>query len=1158
METGCTEEAARTQSQSAACRQCKGGEQQPEENVERLSQRSDASATAAEQQQPQAPSGKLKKTAFKLFGGKRSICTLPSFFSSRNKGQGKGASKKGLSKSKTHDGISGTAYDEGSGVQLESPSDGSRDSHPCLLPSSQSVHVAIDTSVKFDFGRQDGSPPGSIEGYEKKPNGDKSSFPRPKKGLKGLLNSIRRHRKSKVAECEKTELSEWPGDSEETSKAQGTKAETPGAVEEGGPGSVPLAAACPGSSEDNCLVRTVADSGEAAEPDWLQADKGSCEGDVVAVPGSKDDLDAKSEVDAVVYTESNYSHLPVALHPDLADNDPPSLHSGDQLSLLFGDVTSLKSFDSLTGCGDIIAEPDILSIAESTISVERSRDTAKRSPCLVTYQGGGEEMAMSEEEYLQQIWDSTAEEGRSYEAPLPPVVSSPELQAVSSKLETCGLHEGEVHPYASGAVDGVELLTPQSDQQESAPNSDEGYYDSTTPGPEDETGDGLCEIKKDRLPRDSYSGDALYEFYEPDDTLMSPSHGEQSLFESKVSHPEIFSYFLDFCLPPEKSLIQMMDQKRGVMETEEERLAAIQKELLFWELQREPGLKRLDVPSKEKCPREKQHVECNTRAANLIGKSQSCLGSEQIASQALNRSVNGGILVARAENPEWSDFPGRLCPENCYNSQKAQGSCLIQLMKNNPGFDSDPDCALFGGSLHGSAALAKPGMFPSRRPLEHEGCLQSEHHSGVEAAGREPQADSECEPEHAMSFSQALVEFTSSGTLFSSLSESLGSSDSGSSFTQNLPVLPTMVTFDIVDVEQEGEGECEQHLEMNADEDMAASFEAFDESYVQKESFAECDERMFLGYPQGSFQSCNWGVASLPRHLHLHGLSPAMPAPLSLNRRSRSLDTESLEFELADLQVSKNGLKPCQLWSKWDKKYSDGARRSRSKEEAELSAPEGGETNGVLSWPGLQHLQYDAELAPGGIKHWGFAPAAGMPSSWEPSERSDADPPFFPLSRSCARETLERQPQDPEPNRLLVRPSNLPLQPDTRQPQEASGSYRYHGEAPAKKLARVLPLGEPEPPQSISFAQSPEKPAKCKPVGVTQGMPQCHDSDDTETLKSSACFAERYGSASKELLKARAAPGNVLPSGCLSTAVNCDPPLSNTIHDAKCGSSPSA
>ncbi|KFP05699.1 APC membrane recruitment protein 1, partial [Calypte anna] len=347
----------------------------------------------AELQQPQPPPGKLKKTAFKLFGGKRSICTLPSFFGGRSKGQGKAASKKGLSKCKTHDGLSGAACEAGDGAQLESPLEGSRDSHPCPLPSSQSAHVAIDSSAKFDVGQQDSSPPGSIEGSEKKPSGEKSSFSRPKKGLKGFFNSIRRHRKSKVTECEKTELHEWPGDSEESSKAPGVGVESQGAVEG-------------------------------------------------------------------------------------------------------RDATSLKSFDSLTGCGDDIAEPDI---TESTISVERSRDAAKRSSCLVTYQGGGEEMAIPEEaeEYLHQMWNSSVAGDRSYEA-----------QVSSSSLETHASHEAESHPY----MDGVDHLTPQSDQQESAPNSDEGYYDSTTPGPEDEAGDGLSEMKKERLPRDSYSGDALYEF----------------------------------------------------------------------------------------------------------------------------------------------------------------------------------------------------------------------------------------------------------------------------------------------------------------------------------------------------------------------------------------------------------------------------------------------------------------------------------------------------------------------------------------------------------------------------------------------------------------------------------------------------------------------
>ncbi|KGL76040.1 hypothetical protein N309_04515, partial [Tinamus guttatus] len=110
----------------------------------------------------------------------------------------------------------------------------------------------------------------------------------------------------------------------------------------------------------------------------------------------------------------------------------------------------------------------------------------------------------------------------------------------------------------------------------------------------------------------------------------------------------------------------------------------------------------------------------------------------------------------------------------------------------------------------------------------------------------------------------------------------------------------------------------------------------------------------------------------------------------------------------------------------------------------------------------------------------------------EPSEQPDMDPPFLSHSQNNPREILDRRPQEAEPSKHLVRPSNLPLQTDTRQSQEVSDPYRYHGEIVAKKLARVLPLGETEcdSPQGFSFAQAPEKPAKCKPVGVAQGVPQ--------------------------------------------------------------------
>ncbi|KAI1234664.1 hypothetical protein IHE44_0003037 [Lamprotornis superbus] len=952
-----------------------GGDQRRQEGGDAPPDSANGSVVAAEPQQP--PPGKLRKTAFKLFGGKRSICTLPSFFGGRG--------KKGLSKCKTHDGLSSAGCDKGGGTQLDSPSEGSRDGQHGALPSSHSAQLATDSSTRGELGQQDSSPRGSMEGCDKKPSGEKSSFPRPKKGLKGFFNSIRRHRKSKAAESEKAELPEWSGDTEEAGNAPGLGVESQGT--------------------------------------------------------------------------------------------PPCLHSGDLLSLMLGDVTSLKSFDSLTGCGDDIAEPDI---AESSISVERSRDAAKRSSCLVTYQGGGEEMAIPEEaeEYLQQVWDSSVPGDRSYGA-----------QVSSSSLETHASHEADANPYMGDAMDGVDLLTPQSDQQESAPNSDEGYYDSTTPGPDDEAGE---ELKKDRLPRDSYSGDALYEF----DALMSPSHGEESLFEGKIPRQGIFSYFMDFCLPAEKSLIQqMMDQKRGLMETEEEGLAAIQKELLYWELQREPVLKRLDVPSKEKCPREKQCIECKSRAANSIGKGQSGLGSEQVASHTPSRAVNGGVAVARAENPEWRDFPATLCPENCYNSQKAPGSCLIQLTKNNPGFDADLDCGMFGDSIHGSVAPAKAGMFPGFRLSEQE------HSGGAEPSPGEPQVGSE--PEHAVSFSQALVEFASSGTLFSSLSESLGSSASSSSFTQNLPALPTMVTFDVVDVEQDGEGECEQHPELTAGEDIA---EAFDDGYGQKESLAECDERMSPGFSPGSFQSCNWGVASLPRHLRLHGLSPSMPAPLSVDRRSRSLDTESLEFELAEPQGSRSGPQPCRLWARREagRKDSAGARRSRSKEEGELVAAEGG-----LSW----HLQHGTDTAPGGVELWGFAPAAAVESVWEPSEPPGTASPFLPLSRGAIGEAPERRPQEAELSRLPLRPSNLPLQPEARR----AGSYRYHGDVP--KLSRLLPLGEAGLPPSFGFSCSPEHRARGKPVGIAQGVPQ-HPGDSSGDTES------------PEPLKGRATPGH---GGCRGT-----------------------
>ncbi|XP_063169716.1 APC membrane recruitment protein 1 [Candoia aspera] len=1068
----------------------KDGNQEPQEEngaASHLSEHSDASFAGAEPNRQQAPASKLKKTAFKFFGGKRSICTLPSFFGGKNKSQAKGASKKGLSKSKTHDGISDVGHEDANSRCLRGPSDGGADFPPAQLPSSQSALLGAD--LRVGFAQPSTSLSSSTEGFEKKLTGEKSLFlPRSKKGLKGLFNSIRRHRKNKVAEPEKTELQEWaPRDTVTEEQPHGN--ELVGRMK-----SRAVSPGCGGNSSGDALPQRAANHSESGEMGCVASSPvksvDEAAGGSACSEGSRD---GQLDMDNVC-ANSAYRVLPDAFEPEFLDKTPPCIPPGEQLSLMFGDVTSLKSFDSFTGCGDIIAEPDLDSITESSASVERSRDTAKRSSCLVTYQGGGEDMALPDalEEYLQQVWEGAIRAEAASETRLPELIAKCELQGVNDAKQEAPL-------YTEGTRSDVDLLTPQSDQQESAPNSDEGYYDSTTPGPDDEAaGDGLDEIKTDRLPRDSYSGDALYEFYEPDDALMSPSHGDGSWSDRKVSPLEIFDQFLDLALPDEKDLIWLMDQKSEVMETEEQRLAALQKQLLFWEMQREPALKHLDMLSRDQPLRPAWLSECETQATSLAGKGSSCLGCEQMNFCALNASLSAGKKLAG--NQDWKDFHKVLCPEeHCSSSSttKAHSSCLIQPLGNDSGLDARGEHSALEACALRSLAPGKCVTYPLYRAHGYHSCSPRKQPRGARADFQEPCQEDKEGPEQAVSFSQALVEFTSSGTLFSSLSESLGSSDSGSAFPQNLPILPAMVTFDIVDVEQEGEGECEEHLEMNTDEDMTTSFEAFGDSYDPKAPIAECDERMFPEYPQISFQSGHWGAASLPRCLRLQELSPPLLEPLSVCRRSRSLDTESLEFELASLQLSKNSFRPFELWSGFKK--DPGSPGLDSGQEGVPRSP--GETEegvGGLSWPGLLNVPYGSEELSLQDPKMGEADL-NTPPFQSPWGASDAAPRVaFPGPNSTKEPA--GQPQADGSNhpalpalRPMTRPSTLFLEAPVVS-QEGCAPHRPHGDSLAKKHAWVLPLGEKglDLPLSFGFPFSPDKPSACKPVDVTQGTSQLH------------------------------------------------------------------
>ncbi|XP_069841978.1 APC membrane recruitment protein 1 [Dendropsophus ebraccatus] len=1029
---------------------------------------------------------KQRKNPFKFFGSRKSICTLPSFFGGKNKGLGKGNSRKSVSKSKTHDCISDVHAEDEKGYSENTIGRCHGGDLPSTLPSSHSADSGITSPVKLDFNFHDISPMGSTECFEKKLNGDKSfSFPRPKKGLKGLFSSIRRHKKNKTPDQDKCERYDHITQS------------------------VILEQLNRYSSEDGGLQ----DISEQPKISSLHSDISTesslnvpveCEKEVLPVcsvsmpdiaPHKTDELlvepNEVPSVDQNRSTDSKHDDFIDCSDPkdaftddgksDSIDKDPlPS--TGDQLSLMFEDVSSLKSFDSLTGCGDIIAEQDIDNISDNSVSVERSREATKRSSCLVTYQGGGEEMATPdemEEEYLQQLLGNDHEEDASYG-----MEDEKEHDSMSKSFT-----ELEPNAYAMAAEDAfvdrsvlsnTELLTPQSDQQESAPNSDEGYYDSTTPGPDEDGGEGFSQ--KERLPRDSYSGDALYEFYEPEDSLMSPAPGGESLYDGKTMCSEIFNQFFDFSLPIDGEVIQKAESKEGATETEEERLAVIQKQLLFWERQREAAMKGMDHLGKEIISKEKQNIECEIRTASLPGKNKSCLIREQYLLPNVNKDeTDKGIQHAQTEKLGWKDFT----ESSVTDTIKQEG--YVQDLKEN-GFVEDSGFELNVNSLvtrdQDVTRMTNVTKLSNQNvtPMDHIQNVFDSDFSSISGYSQE----NECE--QAVNFSQTLVEFAKNGMLFSSISERLGSGGSSSSFHHDLSALPTMVTFDIVDVENEGE--CEQQLDLSPDEDVS-QFEGFDHSCVQ-ESLAECDEQLLQMESHHSFQSYNWGVTSLPRHLDQYKLTPSSPVPLSLNRRSKSLDTESLDLELGALHMPKSGLKSYDDLVPWE----DGKSSWRC------------EVSGVpREGSAFNKLNLLEQIATTNGQFETYAPVLPMKQGYSREPQGSSSSSQLPVN-----------------TRQMANTTDL-LQCNTRQSQEGSISFQYSRKNTTKKLARVPPLEE-QRRVNVDYSYdygTPHKQTRVKPVGITQAMPQQTKQEEFDSLPD---YLERSGPTKKGSLDFRGTPVN--------------------------------
>uniref|UniRef100_A0A3B3U9E9 APC membrane recruitment protein 1 n=1 Tax=Poecilia latipinna TaxID=48699 RepID=A0A3B3U9E9_9TELE len=693
--------------------------------------------------------GKFKRTALTFFGVRKSICILPSFFGGRNKNQNKWPSKKGIGKSRTHDGL-------------------------CKVSDDNALRSGYVSSGDFE--------------YHSHRDAKSLTLGRQRKGLRSLFQSFRHHRSQRNNDTSEANTVSSPQ----------CKKEVP-VVQRNTNRSATEFLECdhdvPEFVEDLCDISIGLECSRAD----AKAKESSMEKECPkSEPQLSDDKHKDSNLKAVPsggYDNSSRRSSEPCLKLQTASETPAG--SSDQLNLIFGEVSSLKSFDSLTGCGDIIADQEDDSITESTVSGERSRNGGKRASCYLTYQGGGEEMASPEDldgTCLQDFWGSNTSEVVCYSCD----PDQTEMTAELTSLHNADALNNSSSTQQAGSMDTssiADVLTPESEHQESGPNSDEGYYDSTTPGPDEGQ-----EKRSGRLPRDSYSGDALYELFAPDESLISPHYENKSQLPSS-KHGD---YLTESVNSTDPAFVLEMSHLQISADLYKDDFLAMSSSFS----------KNQDIGANENCNlnlKPQILVNTNNLKAKIFDEKETMLASADKRTKPINHIEENKPVALPYKN---------------INSQSEECNSYIE--------DGQTVC-----------------------------------------------------------FSQALVDYTKHTQLLCKLGSEVDDLERSSAFTSNMEALPTIVTFDVVDLRNEGEYDEQIHMEL--EEDVSSPYQEFEESYLQKDAFAECDYQMLDLYEQNLI-SKTWAVASLPRHLGLTRVSQPTSNPLSLDRRSRSLDTDSLEL----------------------------------------------------------------------------------------------------------------------------------------------------------------------------------------------------------------------------------------------------------------------
>lgn len=929
-------------------------------------------------------SGRFRRTALTFFGVRKSICILPSFFGGRSKNPIKWSSKKGLAKSRTHDGLTKFSSDDRSGYMSAGDFEccNQRDAAGELRPGCRS---------------------------ECSPAADQKSltFTRQKKGLRGLFSSFKYHRNHRNVGLDKAEMLAVP--SSHCNKA------------------VPV-------NQDSCdqyVTECLRSEPDVPEREEVLSDASPAPECIEAIGLNLEKLagrkspelercdqpcvDPIQDVNLVAVVSVAHEENPVGpsktclVMSESAMESATPAGSSDQINLIFGDVASLKSFDSLTGCGDIIADQEDDSITESTVSGERSRNGGKRASCYLTYQGGGEDMALPDdldEECLHDFWENDASSEMCYTCNQ----EHTELTADLTISQNMNLLNSNSTQQPSGTdTSSADALTPQSDHQESVPNSDEGYYDSTTPGP-DEGQEKNDRLSNDRLPRDSYSGDALYELFVPDESLISPR------YENKAALPgsNLCPYLNQAVGASDPAFVMDMNQLHIGAE--------LYKIHHFLE---RPGA----------CGQFKE-------LAQTVG------GWQEVGANR-NCSLNSNLPGADNRNNPDRDRNSLVSPEKRQKAVKVD--CEKRQSGASFGDTSDADFETFCEPKEQHLEENKPVALPYR---------------SISSASPSPSTD--LDHGQTVSFSQALVDYTKHSQMLGDLQSGVDDLEANAAFTPHVQALPSIVTFDVVDLHNEGE--YDEQIQMDLEEDISSPFQEFEESYLQKDAFAECDFQMLDAYEQNMIGQ-TWAVASLPRHLGLTRVSQAASHPLSLDRRSRSLDTESLEQKISDAyRENRAAVLSCsQAETNSESNFSPFYKQN-----VLVSTSEVGDSGGIMasSWQTRSELALSL-LVDGGV------PEKGKRKTYSTSSSSD-----FPSSEShlCSnvsdKVSCDLKPQDAE---LYSRQLRHPSQSESA---SLRATFVYSGVA--EEAADEV--GEDAFCQSATKLQSYNPPVKGRPAAARDGL----------------------------------------------------------------------